>query len=75
LDRRGRDRTFLSRLALAALAFELAAAGGRMPPFAFVGLIAAAVLGQLLLEAATLRAEAGSVVGAARPDAAQPAEA
>jgi hypothetical protein len=71
LDRRGRDRTFLSRLALAALAFALAAAGGRMPPFAFVGLIAAAVLGQLLLEAARPRGSGGERggAGATRSDA------
>jgi low temperature requirement protein LtrA len=56
-----RDRTFLSRLLLGAFAFALAAAGGGIPPVAFVGLMAAALLGQLLLEAATPRAGAASV--------------
>jgi hypothetical protein len=46
-----------------------------MLPFAFVGLIAAAVLGQLLLEAATPRAGAASVAEPARPEATRPAEA
>jgi low temperature requirement protein LtrA len=57
-----RDRTFLGRLGLAGLAIALAAAGGEIPPLAFAGLIAVAVLGQLLLEAATPRTGAASVV-------------
>jgi low temperature requirement protein LtrA len=48
-----RDRTFLGRIALAALALTLAAAGGGIAPVGFVALISAAVLGQLLLEAFT----------------------
>jgi hypothetical protein len=46
----------LSRIGLAAtLALTLAAAGGRIAPLAFVAVVAAAVLGQLLLEAFTPR--------------------
>jgi low temperature requirement protein LtrA len=48
-----RDHTFLGRVLLAALAISLAAAGGRIAPLAFVVLIAASVLTQLLLEAFT----------------------
>jgi low temperature requirement protein LtrA len=50
-----RDRTFLTRIGLAALALTLAAAGGGIAPLAFVGVVAAAVLGQLLLEASNPR--------------------
>jgi low temperature requirement protein LtrA len=57
-----RNRTFIGRLGLAGLAIALAAAGGAIPPLAFAGLIAVAVLGQLLLEAATPRTGAASVV-------------
>jgi low temperature requirement protein LtrA len=56
-----RDRTFLSRLLLAAFAFALAAAGGSIPPLAFVALMALALFGQLLLEATTPRGGAASV--------------
>jgi len=57
-----RDRTFLGRLALAALTLALAAAGGHIPPLWFVAIVAIAVLGQLLLEAFTVRAGAASIV-------------
>jgi low temperature requirement protein LtrA len=56
-----RDRTFLGRLALVAFAVGLAALGGGLAPIVFAGLIAAAVLAQLLLEAATFDEGAASV--------------
>jgi low temperature requirement protein LtrA len=56
-----RDRTFIGRIALAALAVALAAAGGGMAPVAFVGLLTAAVFGHLMLEAVTPRAGAATV--------------
>ncbi len=49
------DRTFLGRLGLAAITLLLAAAGGGIAPLGFVAIVAAAVLAQLLLEAATPR--------------------
>jgi low temperature requirement protein LtrA len=55
-----RDPTFCGRLAVAALAIILAALGG-VPSLLFVALIAAAVLGQLLLEAFTFPTGAASV--------------
>jgi low temperature requirement protein LtrA len=65
-----RDRTFLGRIGLAALAITLAAIGGGIAPLAFVGLVTAAVLGQLLLEAVTPRTGAATVYEPAtsRPD-------
>ena len=57
-----RDRTFVSRNGLAVLALCLAFAGGALPPFAFVGILALAVVGQLLLEAFTPRQGAASVI-------------
>ncbi|HUA43963.1 MAG TPA: low temperature requirement protein A [Solirubrobacteraceae bacterium] len=56
-----RDRTFSSRLCLAAYAVVLAAAGGGIAPLGFVGLVGAAVLAQLLLEALTPKPGAASV--------------
>jgi low temperature requirement protein LtrA len=56
-----RDRTFLGRIVLAALAIALAVAGGGMAPLAFVVLLAVGVLGQLLLEAFTFPVGAASV--------------
>jgi low temperature requirement protein LtrA len=56
------DRTFLGRIGLAAVALILAAAGGGIAPVAFAGLLAAAVLGQLLLEATTPRTGAATPV-------------
>jgi low temperature requirement protein LtrA len=56
-----RDRTFLGRVALAALLITLAAAGAGVAPLAFVALVAAAVLGQLILEAFTYPLGAASV--------------
>jgi hypothetical protein len=47
------DRTFIGRIVPAAHALTLAAAGDGIGPPAFVVLLAAAVLGQLLLEAFT----------------------
>jgi low temperature requirement protein LtrA len=58
-----RDRTFLSRNLLVVLALCLAVAGGGLPPLVFVGALALAVVGQLLLEAFTPRVGAASVVG------------
>jgi low temperature requirement protein LtrA len=55
------DRTFISRLVLAAVAIVLAAAGDALSPVAFVLLIAAAVLGQLLVEAFTFPVGAATV--------------
>jgi len=57
-----RDRSFVGRAALGALTLTLAAAGGRISPAWFVGLAAAAVLAQLLLEAFTVRAGAATIV-------------
>jgi low temperature requirement protein LtrA len=56
-----RDRTFISRMCFAALAIAIAAAGGGLAPVAFVLLVAAAVLGQLMIEAFTFKAGAASV--------------
>jgi len=56
-----RDRTFLGRIGLAAIAITLAAAGGTIAPVAFAGIMTAAVLGQLLLEAMTPRLGAATV--------------
>jgi hypothetical protein len=53
-----RDRTFRGRIVLAVAGVILAAAGGAVAPVAFAGLLAAAVLGQLLFEAATPRSGA-----------------
>jgi low temperature requirement protein LtrA len=55
------DRTFLGRIALAAVAAALAAAGAGIAPVGFVGLLSAAVLGHLLLEASTPRTGAATV--------------
>jgi low temperature requirement protein LtrA len=57
-----RDRTFISRIILAGLALALAAAGGQLPPIGFVVVLAAGVLGQLLLEAFTVRPGAATIV-------------
>ena len=57
-----RDRTFLGRIWLAALTLTLAAAGGAIAPLGFTGLVVAAVLGQLLLEAFTARAGAATIL-------------
>jgi low temperature requirement protein LtrA len=56
-----RDRTFLGRVALAALLTILAAIGGGISPPAFVVIVAAAVLAQLILEAMTFPAGAASI--------------
>jgi low temperature requirement protein LtrA len=56
-----RDRTFIGRILLAALAVTLAALGHSVAPLAFAALLAAAVVAQLLLEAFT------SMEGAATP--------
>ena len=56
-----RDRTFLGRLALAALLIVLAAIGDGISPLAFVLVVAIAVLGQLLLEAFTFPTGAASI--------------
>jgi low temperature requirement protein LtrA len=56
-----RDRTFQGRIALAVFALGLAALGAHIAPLAFVLLLAAAVLGQLLLEAFTFPVGAASV--------------
>jgi low temperature requirement protein LtrA len=57
-----RDRTFLGRIGLAALTLTLAAAGGQIRPVGFVGVVATAVLGQLLLEAFTVRGGAATIL-------------
>ncbi len=56
------DRTFLGRLALGAIAVALAAGGGAIAPTAFAVILAAATLGQLLLEAFTARGGAASII-------------
>ena len=56
-----RDRTFIGRLGLAAFTLALAAFGGGIAPLGFAGLLAAAVLAQLLLEAVTPKPGAASV--------------
>ena len=56
-----RDRTFLGRIGLVVVAITLAAAGAGIGPLAFTGLLGAAVLGQLLLEATTPRTGAATV--------------
>jgi len=56
-----RDRSFLGRICLAGVAIALAVAGGGLVPFVFVGLVCAAVLAQLLLEAFTPRFGAATV--------------
>ncbi len=56
-----RDRTFIGRLVLAAFTVALAAFGGAIAPIGFAGLVAAAVLAQLLLEAVTPKPGAASV--------------
>jgi low temperature requirement protein LtrA len=56
-----RDRTFIGRLGLAAFTLALAAFGGGIAPLGFTGLVAAAVLAQLLLEAVTPKPGAASV--------------
>jgi low temperature requirement protein LtrA len=55
------DPTFIARLVIAALAIVLAAAGGGVAPLAFVGLVAAGVLSQLLLEAFTFPEGAATI--------------
>jgi low temperature requirement protein LtrA len=62
-----RDRTFLSRIALAGVCVVLAAAGGGIAPAVLVVVLAAAVLGQLLLEAATPREGAATVLQPQQP--------
>jgi low temperature requirement protein LtrA len=57
-----RDRTFVGRLVLAAIATALGAGGGVIAPTAFVLILAAATLGQLLLEALTPRGGVASIV-------------
>jgi low temperature requirement protein LtrA len=57
-----RDRTFIGRIVLVAVGLSLAAEGGALPPLVFTGVLAAAVLGQLILEAFTPVAGAASVV-------------
>jgi low temperature requirement protein LtrA len=57
-----RDRTFLGRIGLAAVTLALAAAGAQLAAVWFVLAVAIAVLGQLLLEAFTVRAGAASIV-------------
>jgi hypothetical protein len=56
------DGTFLGRLWLATFVLILAAAGGWLAPLAFVGLVAAAVLAQLLVEAFSVRAGAATIL-------------
>lgn len=69
-----RDRTVISRLVLVALLVVLAAVGTGISPLAFVLLITAGVLGQLLLEAFTFPTGAASVLELPEPAAAARAE-
>jgi low temperature requirement protein LtrA len=57
-----RDRTFLGRLVLGALALALVAVGGQITPVGFVAVAAAAVLAQLLLEAFTAKTGAATIL-------------
>jgi low temperature requirement protein LtrA len=63
-----RDRTFLGRIALALLSIALAAGAGGIVPWAFVVVLAGALLGQLLLEAFTFPLGAASIVQPAERD-------
>jgi low temperature requirement protein LtrA len=56
-----RDRSFLGRVGLAAVAVALAAAGGGIAPLVFVALLAVAVVATLLVDAFSPRAGAASV--------------
>jgi low temperature requirement protein LtrA len=56
------DRTFVSRIFLAAMCVLLAAVGGMLAPLVFVVIVAAAVVAQLLLEAWTPREGAATAV-------------
>jgi low temperature requirement protein LtrA len=62
-----RDRSFLGRLVLITLLVVLAAVGGALSPVAFVLLVTAALLGQLLLEAFTFPTGAASVLDPQEP--------
>jgi low temperature requirement protein LtrA len=62
-----RDRTFLGRLVLAALLIALAALGSGVAPLAFVLIVGAALIGQLLLEAFTFPTGAASVLEPPEP--------
>lgn len=64
-----RDRTFLSRILLAAVMLGLAAFGGSIAPLLFVALALTGVLAQLLLEAFTPRPGAATIW---EPPTAQP---
>jgi low temperature requirement protein LtrA len=55
------DRTLIGRISLGGLALTLGFAGGEIAPVGFVALLAAAVLGQLLLEAFTVPGGAATV--------------
>ena len=57
-----RDRTFLGRMVLVALLIALAGAGGSIDPLVFVLIAAAAMVGQLLLEAVTFPTGAASIL-------------
>ena len=63
-----RDRSFVGRIALGALALTLAAVGGRIPPPWFVAVVAAAVLVQLLIEAFAVTPGAATVVDPRRTE-------
>ena len=56
-----RDRAFLGRLAVSALAIGLAAGAGALRPVLFLAILAAALAAQLILELATFPAGAESV--------------
>ncbi len=63
-----RDRTFPGRVWPAALTLTLAAASCSIAPLAFIGLVAAALLGQRLLEGFTARAAGNHRGGAGHHD-------
>jgi low temperature requirement protein LtrA len=67
-----RDRTFLGRLIVIALLIALAALGGGLAPLAFVSIVAAVVVGQLLLEAFTFPTGAASILEPPEPAAELP---
>jgi low temperature requirement protein LtrA len=66
-----RDRAFLGRLVCSAVALALAAAGASMRPIVFVGLLAAMLVAQLVLELLTFPEGAASVVPPPAPAPAQ----
>ena len=66
-----RDRAFVGRILLAALAVSLAGAGQTIPPLSFVSVLAVAVVAQLMLEALVSREGAATIIEAGRQNGAR----